>query len=161
VTRPCAVERGGEAQPRVGRARVADREHGLVARKSFRDRARDPRMRRGDDHLIGLLDPCLGKGSADGLADQRHVDLEPESLLPLRARDLTGQPPTVEELGRGRSLGDYLDGGLVTRPEQERDGTVGSVPLLDRGGEPRPEVRKHRKPAGGRCRAQRPDRRPR
>ena len=105
----------------------------------------------------GSLDAGLGERALRRVADQRHVRLEAEALLPHAARGLAGDAPAVEELGRRRRLGDDRRERVVAVAEQERGGGVAGVALVGGAGAAAAQVRQHGQPAIRRGEPQRGD----
>src|SRR5213595_2578202 len=132
------TEGGGEA---LGRTRVGSRDHPLG----------DGRSR----------DAGLFERFGDGALAERDVDVLAETLLPLPRGRLAGQPPALEEFGRGRAecdrLGEHprVTGVLTT---QERDAAVTALALVGAAGKARSDVGedRERRPTSLERRAERP-----
>ena len=112
------LEHVGEEEQGVGGAGDADRAELVVHDRLGPDPgalahdAHRPGVEPGDDEVVDLLgrDARRLEGVAEGRLGERHVLGLAEALLPHLGREVAGDAPAVEELGRRRAGGDELGG---------------------------------------------------
>ena len=149
-----AIERVGEQQPGVGRARVADAGGEIVAQRFLlhagrRGQALDrPSVRAGDDQPRdgGRGDPGALERLGQRRLTERYVGVLAEALLPHARGGFAGQPPAVEKLrgrrGAAQRLGQHARVGRVVG-EEERRRAVAAIALVAAARQPGADVAEH------------------